>query len=65
MLPLHSERLVLRRFAENVPAWTLLEQLGMRREGHLRESLWFKGRWADEYLYAILRRDWLTNRRRS
>jgi len=21
--------------------------------------------WADEYLYAILRRDWLTNRRRS
>ena len=31
-------------------------------EGHLRQSLWFKGRWADEYLYAILGEEWLTKR---
>lgn len=43
---------------DNVSAWSLLERLGMRREGHLRQSLWFKGRWADEYLYAILREEW-------
>lgn len=44
---------------ENVPAWTLLERLGMRREGHAVRSLWFKGRWADDFLYAILREEWL------
>ena len=43
----------------NRPSWTLLERLGMRREGHLLQSVWFKGQWADEYLYAILREEWL------
>jgi [ribosomal protein S5]-alanine N-acetyltransferase len=47
---------------QNVPSWTLLERLGMRREGHLRQSLSFKGRWADEYLYAILAEEWLVKR---
>ena len=58
------ERLKLHRAVadtdpENTASWTLLERLGLRREGHLRQSLWFKGRWADEYHYAILREDWL------
>jgi RimJ/RimL family protein N-acetyltransferase len=44
---------------ENTPAWTLLERLGLRREGHAVRSLWFKGRWVDDYLYAILREEWL------
>ena len=52
-------RIVADTDVENVPAWRLMEQLGMRREGHLRQSLWFKGRWADEYLYAVLREEWL------
>lgn len=43
----------------NTPAWKLLERLGLRREGHLVQSLRFKGRWADEYQYAILREEWL------
>ena len=42
----------------NTSSWTLLEKLGMRREGHLVKSLWFKGDWVDEYLYAILREEW-------
>lgn len=50
---------------ESVPAWTLLERLGMRREEHRRGSLWFKGRWTDEYLYAIVRQEWLSLRRGS
>jgi len=58
------ERLKLHRVVadtdvENIKSWTLLERLGLRREGHLRQSLWFKGRWADEYVYAILREEWL------
>jgi len=42
----------------NVRAWRLLERLGMRREAHCLQSLWFKGHWADEYFYAILRQEW-------
>jgi RimJ/RimL family protein N-acetyltransferase len=48
---------------DNVPSWRLLERLGMRRERHLRANLWFKGRWADSYVYAILREDWLSRPR--
>ena len=42
----------------NAPAIRLLERLGFRREGHFLQHAWFKGEWCDEYLYAMLRRDW-------
>lgn len=42
----------------NVRAWRLLERLGMRREAHCLQSLRFKGGWADEFFYAILRQEW-------
>jgi RimJ/RimL family protein N-acetyltransferase len=35
-----------------------MEKLGMRREGHLRETIWKDGRWYDEYIYALLAQDW-------
>ena len=31
----------------------------MRREGHFIQNIWFKGKWGDEYLYAVLREEWL------
>ena len=31
----------------------------MRREGHFFQNVWFKGKWGDEYLYAILKEEWL------
>jgi aminoglycoside 6'-N-acetyltransferase len=43
---------------QNTASSRLLERLGLRLEGHMRQSLWFKGRWADEYWYAILREEW-------
>jgi RimJ/RimL family protein N-acetyltransferase len=43
----------------------LLERLGLRFEGHLVESLWFKGRWADDLLYALLDREWRVRRAKS
>lgn len=42
----------------NEGSWRLMERLGMRREGHFIRSLWFKGDWADEYIYAILYEEW-------
>ena len=47
---------------DNIPAWKLLERLRMRREAHCRQSLWFKRRWADEFIYAIIRDEWLAHR---
>jgi RimJ/RimL family protein N-acetyltransferase len=47
---------------ENERSVALLGRLGMRREGHFIQNIWFKGRWGDEYLYAILREEWLRKR---
>jgi aminoglycoside 6'-N-acetyltransferase len=44
---------------ENLAAKHTLEQLGMRREAHFVENLWFKGRWSSEYWYAMLSSEWV------
>jgi RimJ/RimL family protein N-acetyltransferase len=44
--------------ARNAASARVLERLGMRQEGHLRESTWAKGEWTDDLVYAILDRDW-------
>lgn len=43
---------------ENVSSVALVGRLGMRREGHYIQNIWFKGKWGDEYLYAILSDEW-------
>ncbi|HLM58551.1 MAG TPA: GNAT family protein [Pyrinomonadaceae bacterium] len=45
---------------ENERSVALLGRLGMRREGHFIENVWFKGAWGSEYSYALLRREWLS-----
>ena len=37
----------------------LLRRVGMRQEAHFRESLWFKGEWADDVVFAILQSEWM------
>ena len=43
----------------NVASGRVLEKLGMRREGHLRENAWIKGAWVDSLIYALLDREWI------
>jgi RimJ/RimL family protein N-acetyltransferase len=43
----------------NQPSWRLLERIGMRREGHFLQNVYSNGEWCDEYLYALLRSEWL------
>lgn len=43
---------------ENLNSVALLSRLGMRREGHYIQNIWFKGKWGDEYLYAVLSEEW-------
>jgi RimJ/RimL family protein N-acetyltransferase len=55
---LNKHRAIAITDATNVPAARVLERVGMRREGHFLQNVWFKGGWGDEYLYALLEREW-------
>jgi RimJ/RimL family protein N-acetyltransferase len=44
--------------AENVGSARVLEKVGMRQEGYLREKEYFKGRWWDQRQFAILDHEW-------
>lgn len=44
--------------ADNAASARVLEKLGMRLEGRQRDKEWFKGRWWDALLYAILEQEW-------
>ncbi|WP_164015730.1 GNAT family N-acetyltransferase [Pyxidicoccus trucidator] len=44
--------------AKNTAAARVLEHVGMRREGHFIENVFFKGAWGDEFQYALLGREW-------
>lgn len=44
--------------AENTASARVLERLGLRLEGRLRENVFFKGRWWDTLLYGLLEREW-------
>ncbi len=48
--------------AENSASTRVLEKLGLRQEGRVRESEWMKGRWWDTLLYGILDREWASTR---
>lgn len=60
---LHLHRMIATMDCRNARSMALTERLGMTREGHFIENAWFKGEWCDEYLYAVLREEWLGNRR--
>jgi RimJ/RimL family protein N-acetyltransferase len=42
----------------NLASMRLLQRVGMRQEAHCIESYWAKGEWADDVIFAILRREW-------
>jgi RimJ/RimL family protein N-acetyltransferase len=44
----------------NVRSIALMERTGFRREAHHRESLWLRGEWVDDLVFAMLRREWLS-----
>lgn len=56
---LRLHRVIAVTDAENRASVALMERLGLRREAHYVENIWFKGKWGDEFLYAILSNEWL------
>jgi ribosomal-protein-alanine N-acetyltransferase len=49
--------------ADNVGSARVLEKVGMRLEGRQRDKEWYKGRWWDRLLYAILEDEWRARQR--
>lgn len=65
MFALGFERLDLHRIVascdvRNVGSYRVMEKLGMRREGLLREDRLVRGAWRDTYIYALLAQEWST-----
>jgi RimJ/RimL family protein N-acetyltransferase len=42
----------------NSSSLKLLKKVGMRQEAQFIESYWSKGRWVDDAIFAILKREW-------
>jgi ribosomal-protein-alanine N-acetyltransferase len=43
---------------DNGASARVLEKVGMRLEGRLRDYLWVRGSWRDHLLYAVLEQEW-------
>ena len=48
--------------ADNIGSAHVLEKLGMKLEGRLREKEFYKGRWWDTLMYAILANEWASHK---
>jgi RimJ/RimL family protein N-acetyltransferase len=44
--------------ADNVGSAHVLEKLGLRLEGRLRDNAFYKGRWWDELIYGMVESEW-------
>jgi RimJ/RimL family protein N-acetyltransferase len=51
---LHVHRIWAECVPENKGSRRVLEKLGMKQEGHLRETQYYKGRWWDTLIYGLL-----------
>jgi RimJ/RimL family protein N-acetyltransferase len=54
---LGAHRVVAFCHADNAGSVKVMEKIGMQQEGRLRQTRWWDGRWADEFVYAILETD--------
>ena len=50
--------------ADNLGSAHVLEKLGMKLEGRLREKEFYKGKWWDTLLYSILEDEWQMHKQR-
>jgi len=51
-------RIQARTDVRNLGSQKVLERVGFRREGTMRQSAFIRGEWRDLYLYSILREEW-------
>ncbi len=55
---LNKHRITASIDPENTSSIKLFERLGFRKEAHFKESLLINGKWTDDLIYAILKKEW-------
>lgn len=55
---LHKHRITASVDPDNTASILLMERIGLRKEGHFVKSLFWKNKWVDDVIYAILREEW-------
>ncbi len=58
---LNLHRLVAYCHVDNSSSVRVMEKLGMKIEGRIRQVRWLNGRWWDEYVFAVLDSEWKNN----
>ncbi|WP_417291471.1 GNAT family N-acetyltransferase [Corallibacter sp.] len=43
---------------KNESSVNLMKRLGFRKEAHFKQSLWLRGNWVDDLVYAMLQSEW-------
>ncbi len=57
-LTLNIHRVVAFCHADNAASVKVMQKLGMKQDGRLRETRWLNGCWWDECVYAVLESEW-------
>jgi RimJ/RimL family protein N-acetyltransferase len=55
---LGKHRIIASVDPRNLPSMALMERIGLRKEGHLVQSVWFKESWVDDVIFAMLASEW-------
>jgi len=55
---LNKRRILTSIDPRNTASIQLVERLNFRKEGHFKESIFFKGEWVDDVVYAMLSHEW-------
>lgn len=55
---LNKHRVIAITDARNNNSAKLLKSIGMRKEGSFIKNTWYKGEYANEYLFALLKEEW-------
>ncbi len=61
---LNIHRVVAFCHASNAASVRVMEKLGMHQEGRLKDARWLNGAWWDEFVNAVVERDWMDNKDR-
>lgn len=60
---LKKHRVIASVDPNNDASIALLKKLGLRQEAHFVQSLWADGAWLDDVIYAMLREEWLKDKK--
>lgn len=57
-IKLRKHRITASLDPKNKRSINLIEKLGFRKEAHFKQSLWHRGEWVDDLVYAKLQSEW-------